>query len=173
MSTEPEGTGAPVRGERRLLSSSPEETERWGERLGERLAAGDVVALEGELGAGKTTFVRGLARGLQVSEPPTSPSFVLMQEYQGRIALYHFDAWMERRESMFLQGGGAEYLGGDGVAVIEWAERVTAFLPRPRLRVVLSHRSPDERELRLSVVPGPRTGRSGLEERLRAIVNEL
>ncbi len=157
---------------RELASGAPEETERWGERVGAQLQAGDVVALEGDLGAGKTTFVRGLARGLGVRDAPTSPTFVLMQEYEGRTTLYHFDAWMQGREALFLQGGGAEYLGGDGVAVVEWAERVRAFLPLPHLRVELRHRGPDRRALVLSVAgaPGHDEGRAA---RLCALVRRL
>ena len=134
-----------------FVSASPEETEAFGRRLGALLTAGDVVALDGELGAGKTTLVRGLAQGLDVPEQATSPSFVLMQEYRGRVPLYHFDAWMTGREALFLQDGGAEYLGGDGVAVVEWAERVRNYLPTPFVQVSLSHRSPEERGIRVTV----------------------
>lgn len=165
-------------------SRSPEQTEALGRRLGERLQAGDVVALSGELGSGKTTFVRGVARGLGIAEEPRSPTFVLMQEYEGRLPLYHFDAWMSGREALFLQGGGAEYLGGDGVALVEWAERVEAFLPRPHLWIELRHRSATERELSARLVPAvapqgesplapaPPAERARLE-RLRALAAEL
>jgi len=84
-------------------------------------------------------LVRGFARGLGVVEPVTSPSFALMNGYQGRLPLLHFDAWMEGRERSFLADGGAGELGRGAVAVIEWGERVADWLPRPLLRVVLRH----------------------------------
>ena len=133
-------------------SPSPEATERFGEALGRCLRAGDVVGLDGEMGSGKTTLVRGLARGLDVEDDVTSPSFVLMQEYAGAVPLFHFDAWMSGRESLFLQAGGAEYLGGEGVAVVEWADRVAAFLPRPHLHLRLAHTSQVSRHLTLRIV---------------------
>lgn len=135
-----------------FLSRSPEATEGLGATLGAGLVAGAVVAVTGELGSGKTTLVRGLARGLGVEEPVTSPSFTLMHEYPGPLPLYHFDAWMAGREALFLEGGGSEYLGGEGVAVVEWAERVEAWLPAPRLAVRLAHRGPLERAIELAVV---------------------
>ncbi len=141
-------------------SRADEATEAFGEALGRHLAPGCVVALIGELGAGKTVLVRGIARGLGVAAPVTSPTFVLMQQHEGRWPLYHFDAWMSGREALFLEGGGAEFLGGDGVAVVEWADRVEPWLPLPRLEVRLEHRSPSTRRLRLSLLadegrPGP------------------
>jgi len=127
---------------RRLLSRSAAATEELGERLGALLLAGDVVALEGELGAGKTTLVRGLVRGLGVTEPASSPTFTLMNTYAGRLPVYHLDAWMAERGDAFLAEGGAEWLAADGVAVVEWAERVSAWLPAGCLRVRLSHAGP-------------------------------
>ena len=129
-----------------FLSHSPEASEALGEALGlaieadpELARAGVVLALEGELGAGKTAIARGLARGLGSLDRVHSPSFTLMHTYQGRLPIYHFDAWMEGRERAFLEGGGAEWLEAGGVAVIEWASRVEAWLPRPRLQLVLEH----------------------------------
>src|SRR5262245_31785188 len=125
-----------------LVTRSPEATESLGEAIGRQLAPGAVVALDGELGSGKTCLVRGLARGLGVEETVSSPSFTLMHEYRGRLTLHHFDAWMAGREQAFLEAGGAEALDGDGVAVIEWAERVRAYLPPARLSVRLAHAGP-------------------------------
>ena len=145
---------------RRLLSRGPEATEALGERLGRVLEAGAILALSGELGTGKTAFVRGLARGLGVEGPVSSPSFTLMQRYEGgRLPLDHFDAWMEGRERAFLADGGAEDLGREGVAAVEWAERVADWLPRPHLALELSHAGPRERLFTLSVVgSGPAAG---------------
>ena len=150
---------------RRFISRSPEATELLGRALGLRLTtAGAVVALIGELGAGKTTLVRGLARGLGVDEPITSPTFTLMQEASGRLPFFHFDAWMAEREARFLSGGGAELLGGEGVAAVEWAERVEDWLPRPRIEVDLAHAGPPQ-ERRLVVRVRPADPAAGPRER--------
>lgn len=141
--------------ERRLLSRSEAATEELAARLGRVLPAGTVVALTGELGSGKTCFVRGLARGLGIEEGVASPTYTLMQAHEGgRLPLYHFDAWMEGREKAWLAEGGGEWLRGEGVAVVEWAGRVEAWLPRPRLQVALAHAGPEERTLVLRVVAG-------------------
>ncbi len=124
---------------RSWVSADPATTEALGEALGRILRAGDVVALDGDLGAGKTTFVRGLARGLDVTEDVSSPTFILMNTYSGRVPLYHLDAWMADRGDAFLAEGGAEWLGGEGVAVVEWAERVRSWLPADCLWVRLAH----------------------------------
>lgn len=152
--------------ERVFVTRDPAATEDLGEQLGRALGAGAVVALAGELGAGKTTFVRGLARGLGVAEAVTSPSFTLMQEYAGRVPLYHFDAWMAAREEAFLQSGAAEYLGGEGVCAVEWCDNVTAFLPVPRLEVRLAHEPPapdgaQRRRIRVRLVPALGSARAG------------
>lgn len=141
---------AQVHARRVLASSSVEATEALGAALGERLRAGARVALSGEMGVGKTAFVRGLARGLGCEEPVASPSFTLMQRHAGRVPLYHFDAWMEGRERAFLLDGGAECLEADGVAVVEWAERVEEFLAGPGLALELAHLGPSERRIVLA-----------------------
>ena len=108
---------------RETITSSEEETSAAGERLGETLRGGDVVLLHGDLGAGKTAFVRGLARGLG-AEPSevSSPTFTLIQEYRGRVTLFHVDLYrLEEREVDDL--GLEELVLGDGVVAIEWAER--------------------------------------------------
>jgi len=154
---------------RRLRSRGPEATEALGQGLGRVLEAGTILALSGELGTGKTAFVRGLARGLGVGGPVSSPSFTLMQRYEGgRLALSHFDAWMEGRERAWLADGGAEELGGEGVAAIEWAERVAEWLPSPHLLLELSHAGPRERFLSLSVV-GAGPGARALERLVGAL----
>jgi tRNA threonylcarbamoyladenosine biosynthesis protein TsaE len=106
-----------------VLSTSEEETESVGETLAQSLAAGDVVLLHGDLGAGKTAFVRGLARGLGASsDDVSSPTFTLIQEYSGRLRLYHVDLYrLEPPEVDDL--GLDDLISGDGVVAIEWAER--------------------------------------------------
>lgn len=136
---------------REFVSHSAAATESLGRWLGERLGPGSVLALDGELGSGKTTFVRALAAGLGVRDAVTSPTYALLQTYTGRLELAHFDAWMEGRERSFLAQGGWEWLGAEGVAVIEWARRVEEWLPSERLSIEFAHRGEEERSLRLRV----------------------
>jgi tRNA threonylcarbamoyladenosine biosynthesis protein TsaE len=133
-----------------LLTASEEETEAAGERLGQALSAGDVVLLYGDLGAGKTAFVRGLARG--VGAPPddvTSPTFTLIQEYTGgRATLYHVDLY--RLEPKEVDDLGLEDLVlGDGIVAIEWAERWTGR-PDDAIEVRLEHHGEDQRQIAVS-----------------------
>jgi len=140
-------------GERTFISSSAEVTEALAEELGRTLPAGTLVALDGDLGAGKTCFVRGLARGLGIEGGVASPTYTLMQAHEGgRLPLYHFDAWMEGREKAFLMDGGDTLLSGEGLAVVEWAERVADTLPPTRLAVRLVHVDPETRRMRLEVL---------------------
>lgn len=140
--------------ERAFVTVSAEATVALAAGLGARLPRGSVLALHGDLGAGKTTFVRGLAEGLGLDEPVTSPTFTLMHRYgedgRGR-RLDHFDAWMEGRERAFLADGGGEALVGADVAAIEWAGRVAEWLPPERLDVALGHSGPEERTVRFTV----------------------
>jgi tRNA threonylcarbamoyladenosine biosynthesis protein TsaE len=151
----------------RARSPSPDVTEAVGEALGAALGPGSVVGLCGELGAGKTTFVRGLARGLGSHAPVVSPTFTRMRELPGRLVLRHFDAWRTGSAALFAEGG--EDVGGDGVAAVEWADRVAELLPRPRLEVRLAHAGEAAREIEVELLPGPRDAGpavTGLEERL-------
>lgn len=133
--------------ERVWISQGPEATEALAEAIGRAAMPGLVVALDGDLGAGKTCFVRGLARGLDVVDAVSSPTYALMSTYSGRLDLYHFDAWMEGRERAFLADGGAEWLDSAGVAAVEWAARVARSLPEERLDVEIAHAGPTERRV--------------------------
>ncbi len=136
---------------RTWLSRSPAETKALGAALGRALPAGTVVALDGDLGAGKTCFVQGLAVGLGVQDPVTSPTYALLQSYRGRLELHHFDAYMEGRERALLLDGGLEWMHAGGVAAVEWAGRVADVLPRPRISVVFTHVGASERRLDISI----------------------
>ena len=115
--------------------------------MGRLLRAGDVVALVGELGSGKTTLTQGIAQGLGIDASTVkSPSFVLMKEYRtGRAPLYHIDLYRLEGFTDIQRMGYEDYLGGDGVAVVEWAERLQTILPGEHLRVDLEHVNPSTR----------------------------
>jgi len=122
----------------RVLLSSREETLKLGKLLGERAVEGTVFALVGDLGAGKTTLTQGIAQGLGVLEPVTSPTFTLVQEYMGRLPLFHCDPYrLERAEDLFSFGFD-EYFERHGVVVVEWADKVSALLPNDLLAIVLA-----------------------------------
>ena len=139
-----------------MLSRSPDETRAIGQRLGALLQAGDVLLLSGELGAGKTTFVQGLARGLGYEGSVSSKSFVIMGEYAGRVRLYHADLYrLEDPEQVWELG--LEEISRDGVLVVEWPERAPEVLPEDNLEVRFAVISEDSREL--TVEPhGERSG---------------
>jgi tRNA threonylcarbamoyladenosine biosynthesis protein TsaE len=113
-----------------LISHSPAETEALGETFGRAARQGWVIALSGELGAGKTQFVKGLARGLGVSARVHSPTFTLVAEYNGgRLKLFHLDLYRLETRQQILSAGVEEFLQPDGIAVIEWAERMAEVWP--------------------------------------------
>jgi tRNA threonylcarbamoyladenosine biosynthesis protein TsaE len=132
-------------------STSPEQTRALGEAVGRLADAGDLIALIGELGAGKTLFVGGLARGLGV-DPATyvsSPTFTIMHRYCGRLPLYHIDLYRIETPEAFASLGLDEYLARDGVAAIEWAEHGWGCLPKERLTFRLRYTGSDTRTIEI------------------------
>ncbi|MFA6541399.1 MAG: tRNA (adenosine(37)-N6)-threonylcarbamoyltransferase complex ATPase subunit type 1 TsaE [Bacteroidota bacterium] len=120
----------------RIVTHSEDETIAEGERFAGRLKPGDVVALFGDLGSGKTRFTKGISRGLGVHEQVTSPTFVVVNEHRGgRYPLYHFDFYRMRSVDELQEIGFEEYLYGSGVCIIEWAEMVERYLPAVRYDV--------------------------------------
>lgn len=121
----------------KIISKSAKETENLGRRLGSLLKEGDIIALIGELGSGKTTFTKGIARGLGIAhcEYVNSPSFVLIKEYKGDTKLYHIDLY--RLDDLYeIEYMGIEdYLDGDGILVIEWAQKLKSLLPSEHLEI--------------------------------------
>jgi tRNA threonylcarbamoyladenosine biosynthesis protein TsaE len=136
-------------------SRSPSETRRLGERLGRALGAGDVVALVGGLGAGKTALVQGVARGLGVVERVVSPSFTIINEHAGRLPLFHADFYRLQSADELAHIGFDDYFARGGVVVVEWADRFPEALPADRLEVRIE-------------ITGTRTRRLHLRGRLAA-----
>ena len=122
------------------ISKSIEDTIGIGQRLAKGLRAGDVVALMGDLGAGKTVLTKGIAKGLGVKNVRyvNSPTFVIIKEYKGRLPLYHFDIYRLNRSSMLDSESYREYFYGDGVTVIEWADKIRSILPKRYVEIKLS-----------------------------------
>ena len=122
---------------RQFVSASPAETRALARRLSRCLVGGDVLLLQGNLGAGKTEFVKGLAEGLQVTDLVTSPTFTLLNVYHGAMPLYHFDLYRLEDTEELDNIGFTEFLGGDGVAVVEWPDRFPTEMPLEHIRVEL------------------------------------
>jgi tRNA threonylcarbamoyladenosine biosynthesis protein TsaE len=118
-----------------MVAPTVADTAAAGERLGDRLGPGDVVALTGELGAGKTSFVQGLVRALGVTAGATSPTFVLVNEYRGRLPVHHVDVYRVDTLTELIDIGLEELMDGEGVTVIEWADRMELLLPARTIRV--------------------------------------
>jgi len=142
-------------------TTSPEETLRLAVHLGRLLEPGDVIALIGELGSGKTLFAQGLARGLEVpgSFAVTSPTFTLVNEYPGRLPFYHLDLYRISGPAQCGDLGLDELLYGQGAAAIEWAERLGAELPEERLEIHLTFTGDTSRRLQFRAFGGRMEGR--------------
>ena len=117
-------------------ANSPEETCRLGERLGRQARAGQIYTLRGDLGVGKTVFTQGIARGLGITEAVSSPTFTIVQEYQeGRLPFYHFDVYRIGDIEEMEEIGYDDYFFGNGVCMIEWADRIRELLPEQVISV--------------------------------------
>jgi tRNA threonylcarbamoyladenosine biosynthesis protein TsaE len=137
---------------------SPKETEDLGALLGECLSGGQVIALDGELGAGKTQFVKGLAQGLGSAELVTSPTFALLHLYKGaRLDLAHFDAYRLRKPEEMEELGYEEYFYGGGVSVVEWGSLVRRYLPEDHLQIWFRMTRGEGREIEMRAVGTPMT----------------
>jgi len=140
----------------KYVSHNEAETEKLGIALGKVLEAGAVIALIGELGAGKTRLVQAVAVGMGVERNlVNSPTFILIQEYEGRLPLYHFDTYRLRDEDEFLELGADELMGAEGVCLIEWADRVADILPEDLLRIEIDITGSNTRAFRF-LATGPK-----------------
>jgi tRNA threonylcarbamoyladenosine biosynthesis protein TsaE len=127
------------------------ETEDFGIKLGKLLEPGDIVCLNGELGAGKTTMTKSIGIGLGVEEYITSPTFTLINQYRGRMPVYHFDVYRLENVEELYDLGFDEYFFGNGVCIIEWAEKIERMLPEDRLVIDIKNgKNIDERTLHIS-----------------------
>lgn len=133
------------------LSRSPEETNRIGEIIGKHLVAGDIVALIGDLGAGKTTLTQGIARGLAVPDAyaVTSPTFTLVNEYPGRLTLYHVDVYRLSGVADLETIGYEEYFFAEGVTVIEWADKIVEILKENCIFIELGYIDDRHRQIKI------------------------
>jgi tRNA threonylcarbamoyladenosine biosynthesis protein TsaE len=131
-----------------IVTRGPEETIRLGKSLGELLRPGDVVALIGDLGAGKTTLAKGIAAGAGVEDESevTSPTFVLVNEYQGRFPVYHADLYRLQEAPEVEDLGWEEFIFGEGISLLEWAEKIPEILPEERIEIRIFWIGPEERK---------------------------
>ena len=137
-----------------FTSASPAETEAIGAALAYRLMPGDVIAYRGALGAGKTAFTRGLARGLGISEPVTSPTYTIVNEYlDGRLPLFHFDMYRLSDSDELFDLGWEDYLARNGVCAVEWSENVADVLEDP-ITVTIERDPSDDNRRRITITGG-------------------
>jgi len=134
----------------KYLSNNTNDTIALGKRIGKKLKPGDVVALIGNLGAGKTVFTKGIAEGLGVKAAKyvNSPTFVLIKQYKGKLPLYHFDLYRMDSQQQVKEIGYEEYFYGDGVTVVEWADKIKELLPKKYLRVQFSIKGKEKRQIK-------------------------
>jgi len=132
-----------------LISHSPEETQRFGIRIGELAKVGDIFLLVGGLGTGKTCLTQGIAWGLGIKEYAASPSFVVIRELYGRLPLYHIDLYRLNHIEEIVELGLDDYLYGNGICVMEWAEKGLSVLPTEHLLIEISYLSDTERSFQL------------------------
>lgn len=121
-----------------IISHSEDETKEIGKKLAQQLNKGDIICLKGDLGAGKTLLSKAIAKAFGVKEPVTSPTFTIIHEYQGRLPLYHFDVYRIHDTDEMYEIGVEEYLYGEGVCLIEWADKIEEILPEESIWIELS-----------------------------------
>lgn len=137
----------------KLIVNNEGETYRLGKYIGERLSRGAVLSLNGDLGAGKTHMTKGIAEGMNIKDYITSPSFTILNTYEGEIPLYHFDVYRIDDIREMFEIGFDEYLYGDGVCVIEWGNMVSELLPDNYINVSIVKLEDDVREIEILNLP--------------------
>jgi tRNA threonylcarbamoyladenosine biosynthesis protein TsaE len=131
----------------KITTQSPGETKQVGRSLGGVFMEGDLVALTGELGSGKTTLIQGICEGLGVQEKVTSPTFVIITTYKGRIPVNHFDLYRLEKREEFIDLGYEEFFFNKSVTLIEWSDKINDLLPSKRIDILLSRLKKNEREI--------------------------
>ena len=122
-----------------LKSGSPEETIALGQRIGAQLLPNDVIALYGDLAAGKTTLTKGVCLFLHADQPATSPTFTLINEYEGDLPIFHFDCYRIKNPDEMIMLGFEEYLEKNGIVLIEWPEHISAHIPENSIKIYLNY----------------------------------
>lgn len=148
-----------------FITTSPEMTEKFGEALAGILNPGDTIALDGDLGAGKTCLTRGITRGMNSSSHVSSPTFTIVNEYEGgRLPIFHFDTYRLSDEEDFLMSGLDEYFDRGGVCIIEWSDIIKGVLPDSVIKVRIQGNG-DSRTFQIEAYPD-------MEKQIRTIVEE-
>ncbi len=129
------------------ITKSDAETILLSEKLGRHAKPGDVFAVTGDLGAGKTVFAKGIARGLGIQDEITSPTFTLLEVYEGRLVFYHFDLYRIEKKDEFINLNFEEYWEANGVSVVEWADKAEGLLPLTSISVYIEYLSENERRI--------------------------
>lgn len=131
----------------KLISNSPEETIEYAEKIGSLLNGGEIIAYKGSMGAGKTTFTRGLCIGLGLPDEVTSPTFALVNEYRGKITLYHFDMYRIQSADDLETTGFYDYISDDSVLAVEWSENISEALPQNTIYITFDRIDENTREI--------------------------
>ncbi len=134
----------------KIILKSQEETIEFGKKIGENLKSGAVVALDGDLAAGKTYLTKGIALGLGITEEVSSPTFTIISEYPGKYRLYHMDVYRLENSDDFLDIGGEDMLYGDGVCVIEWSKKIKDILPKNTIFIEITVNPDSSRSITVS-----------------------
>jgi len=138
-------------------TESPEETQALGEKIGKTFRQGDVIALIGDLGTGKTCLTQGIARGVGIAsdEVVNSPSYILINEYNGKIPIYHIDLYRLEDSAEIAELGLSEYMEGDGICIIEWAERMADALPDTAIKIRITLEEVSDNETLAPILQSP------------------
>ena len=133
------------------ITNNPEETIQLGENFSEFIQKGDVYAFVGELASGKTTFIKGILKGLQFDKPVTSPTFTLINEYEAKYPVIHVDCYREEELERWIKLGMNDYMDDNNIVIIEWADKMESLLPSNTIYVQFSHKNVNSREIILKI----------------------
>ena len=129
------------------ITNSADETIKLGEKFSNFLELGDVFAFKGELATGKTTFTKGILKGLDFKKPVTSPTFTLVNEYDAKLSIIHIDCYREDEVDRWIHLGISDYFSNQNIVIIEWAERIAPLLPQNTIRINFNHQGKNKREI--------------------------